>query len=333
MLGSFAVLLIKIIIIIFALTVVAAYLTFAERKVLGYMQGRIGPNRVGFFGWAQPIADTIKLLFKEVIIPTGANRFLFIIAPILAVVPALVIWAVIPAGKNLVLADINAGILFVLAMGSIGVFGIIIGGWASNSRYGLTGALREGAQVISYEIPLGFALAGVTLAAGSLNLQKIVLQQSGGIWHWFWLPLLPLFAVYWFSGIAQTNRLPFDTAEAESELVAGFHVEYSGIMFALFFLAEYINMVSISALAVLFFFGGWMSPFDGIPMVAGLFNWVPGIVWFLGKLSVFMFFYFWLRATLPRFRYDQIMNICWKIFIPITLIWIVIEGFAIQLWK
>lgn len=292
--------LIKIFLILIPLILGVAYLMYAERKVVGYMQCRIGPNRVGIWGLLQPIADVLKLLTKEIIIPTASSRYLFIIAPVLTIAPALAAWAVIPFSPHLVLANINAGMLYIFAMSSLGVYGILVAGWASNSKYAFFGAMRSAAQTISYEIPMGFAFVGVLMAAGSMNLQDIVLRQQGGIWHWFWLPLLPLFIVYWISGVAETNRAPFDVAEGESEIVAGFHVEYSGITFAIFFLAEYANMILVSTIAALLFMGGWLSPFEGIPVLAHLFAWVPGIAWLLLKTCCFLFLYLWMRATFPR---------------------------------
>lgn len=321
---------IKIIIVIVPLLLAVAYLTFAERKVIGYIQARIGPNRVGFLGLLQPIADAVKLFLKEPIYPDRANPVLFLLAPILSMAPALAVWAVIPFDKGWVIANINAGILYVLAMTSLGVYGILIAGWASNSKYAFFGAMRSAAQVVSYEIAMGFALVGVLMAAGSTNLQDIVLRQQGGIWHWFWLPLLPMFLVYWISGLAETNRLPFDMAEGESEIVAGFHVEYSSMGFAMFFLAEYANMILVAALATVFFWGGWLSPFQGIPVLATAFSWVPGIIWFLFKLGFFLLLFIWIRGTLPRYRYDQIMQLGWKILIPVTIVWIVLIGLAIE---
>jgi NADH-quinone oxidoreductase subunit H len=278
----------------------------------------------------QPIADVLKLILKEIIFPTAANRFLFIVAPMISIATALAGWAVIPFAKNTVLANINAGVLYSLSVSSLGVYGMLIAGWASNSKYAMFGALRSAAQSISYEIAMGFALVGVMMAAGSLNFQTIVNAQSGGIWHWYWLPLLPLFVVYWISGVAETNRAPFDVAEGETEIVAGFHVEYSGTAFALFFLAEYANMILISALLATMFLGGWLSPFEGIPIVEDFFAWVPGIIWLVAKISIFIFFYLWIRATFPRYRYDQIMRLGWKILIPVTLVWIVVVAFAIH---
>ena len=311
----------KISVIIGPLMVAILYYTYAERKVLAYMHVRIGPNRVGPGGLLQPIADAVKLLFKEIIIPTNADRYLFVIAPILSVVPALAAWAVIPFTGTLVLADIDASLLYVLALTSFGVYGVIVAGWASNSKYAFLGAMRSAAQIVAYEIAMGFALVGVLMVAGSLNLREIVLAQAGGLHQWYFIPLLPLFVVYLVSGVAETNRTPFDVAEGESEIVAGFHVEYAGMGFALFFLAEYANMILISALAVLLFLGGWHPPFAVVP-----FTWIPGIFWFFGKLAVIAFLFLWFRATFPRYRYDQIMRLGWKVFIPITLVWIGVIG-------
>ena len=321
----------KILIIILPLFGVVAYYTMAERKVISYMQLRIGPNRVGIRGIGQPIADTIKLLFKEIVVPKLSNKYLFVIAPILALAPSLTAWSVIPFDKGWVLADINAGVLFLFAMTSLGIYGVLVSGWASNSKYALFGALRAAAQTVSYEIAMGFALVGVLLAADSMNISKIVLAQGGGILHWYFLPLLPLFVVYWVSAAAETNRAPFDVAEGESEIVAGFHVEYGGMGFALFFLAEYANMVLISVIASLMFFGGWLSPFEGIPVIGGLLSWVPGIIWLGLKTSFFMFLYLWMRATFPRYRYDQIMRLGWKVLIPVTLVWIFVVAIAVIL--
>ena len=307
-----------------------AYLTYAERKVIGAIQNRVGPNRVGFKGLLQPFADVIKLLTKEIVIPTKSNRFLFVVAPILSIVPALATWAVIPVSPEFVLADINAGVLYVLALTSLGVYGVILAGWASNSKYALLGAMRSAAQIVAYEIAMGFALVGVLMAGGSLNLGAIIDAQQGSLIHWFWLPLFPLFLIYFISGVAETNRAPFDVAEGESEIVAGFHVEYSGMAFAVFFLAEYANMILIAALTATFFLGGWLSPFQGTFMEPW-FAWVPGLIWMLLKAAFVGFFYLWLRATFPRYRYDQIMRLGWKIFIPITIVWIVVVGLAVVL--
>lgn len=319
--------LIQIMIVVMPLMGAVAYLTFAERKIIGYMQVRIGPNRVGFRGWGQPIADAFKLMFKEIIIPSNANRFLFVIAPILSIAPALAAWAVIPFAENWVIADVNAGLLYLLAMTSLGVYGIIVAGWASNSKYAFLGAMRSAAQIVSYEIAMGFAFVGVLMMANSLNLSEIVLGQSGGIWYWYAWPLLPLLVIYFISAVAETNRAPFDVAEGESEIVAGFHIEYSGMLFAVFFLAEYANMILVSALAALMFLGGWLSPFQGTPLEP-YFAFIPDIFWFLAKVSIFLFLFLWFRATFPRYRYDQIMRLGWKIFIPITLVWIVLVGFV-----
>ena len=325
-LGEVLLILVKILLIVIPIMLAVAYLTLAERKVIGYIQVRIGPNRVGPRGLLQPIADGIKLLMKEIIVPTNANRFLFIAAPVLALGPALAAWAVIPFDDGMVLANIDASLLYILALTSMAVYGIIIAGWASNSKYAFLGALRSAAQVVSYEIAMGFALVGVLEVAGSLNLSMVVNAQKGGVLNWFWLPLLPLFMIYFISGVAETNRAPFDVAEGESEIVAGFHVEYSGMTFALFFLAEYANMILVSALAALMFCGGWLSPFQGIPVLEGLFTWVPGLVWLLAKMAFFLFLFLWFRATFPRYRYDQIMRLGWKALIPVTLVWIAVEA-------
>lgn len=322
---------IKILIIVLPVMGLVAYLTLAERKVIGAMQGRIGPNRVGIMGFGQPLADAAKLFLKEIIVPTKANPYLFVIAPILTLAPALAAWAVIPFAKDWVLANVNAGLLYILAMTSLGVYGVLISGWASNSKYAFFGSLRSAAQIISYEIAMGFALVGVLIAAGSTNLEEIVMRQSGSVLHWYWLPLLPLFVVYWISGVAETNRHPFDLAEGESEIVAGFHVEYSGITFAIFFLAEYANMILISAVATTIFLGGWLSPFQGIPGLETLFSWVPGLVWFFAKVCLFLFLFIWLRATFPRYRYDQVMRLGWKILIPVTIVWVVVVATAVML--
>jgi len=322
--------LIKILAIVIPLVLSVAYLTFAERRIIGFMQDRIGPNRVGFYGLLQPIADVLKLFFKEIIIPTRANRYLFVIAPILAIGPALSAWAVIPFDQGLVLANINVGLIYLLALTSLSVYGIVIAGWASNSKYAFLGGLRSAAQIVSYEIPMGFAIVGVLMSAQSMNLSEIVLAQQGGILHWYWLPLLPLFIVYWISAVAETNRLPFDVAEGESEIVAGFHVEYSGMVFAMFFLAEYANMILVSALATTLFMGGWLSPLEGVSGFEHWFSWVPGIAWFMLKVSLFLLLFLWFRATFPRYRYDQIMRLGWKIFIPVTLVWIVVVGIMVK---
>ncbi len=335
-LTTLIVILIKIVAILLPLILAVAYTTFAERKVIGYMQIRMGPNRVGPKGWLQPIADTVKLMFKEIITPTKSSKVVFFIAPMLALAPALAVWAVVPFWDGGVLADVNAGLLLVLAITSLDVFGIILAGWASNSKYAILSSLRVGAQVVSYEIAMGFALVGVLMAAGSLNLSDIVRAQEGGIQHWFVWPLVGLFLVYFISGVAETNRAPFDVAEGESEIVAGFHVEYSGMAFALFFLAEYASMILISTLTALLFWGGWLSPFghalDDIPVLGVILG--DGFHWLLIKSMFFLFCYLWFRATFPRYRYDQIMRLGWKILIPVTLVWIFAEGAAIALgWK
>jgi len=315
-----------VVVIVVPLILTVAYLTYAERKVIGFMQNRVGPHRVGYKGLLQPFADMIKLMVKEIIIPAGASKFLFVIAPLLSIIPALATWAVIPVSPEFVLADINAGVLYVLALTSMGVYGVILAGWASNSRYALLGAMRAAAQIVAYEIAMGFALVGVLMAGGSLNLGEIVLAQEGSVLHWFWLPLFPLLGVYFISGLAETNRAPFDVAEGESEVVAGFHVDYSGMAFAVFFLAEYANMILISALTACFFFGGWLSPLAGLPLVGDSWLGQSSFWWLALKISFFLFCFLWSRATFPRYRYDQIMRLGWKIFIPVTILWLFIEG-------
>ncbi len=322
----------KIVAIALPLILGVAYLTLAERKIIGWMQVRIGPNRVGPLGLLQPFADVFKLVFKEIIVPTGASRYLFFIAPLLAIGPALAAWAVIPFADSLVLANVNAGLLYVLALTSMGVYGVILAGWASNSKYAFLGALRSAAQIVSYEIAMGFALVGVLMVASSLNLSDIVRGQTGGILHWYLWPLLPLFVVYLVSGIAETNRHPFDVAEGESEIVAGFHVEYSGVTFAVFFLAEYMNMILIATLCAIMFLGGWLSP---VPLLNDIdvFGFHPlgdSIGWLFVKTCAVLFLFLWVRATFPRYRYDQIMRLGWKVFIPVTLVWIVLVGALMQ---
>ncbi len=332
MVQTVALIVVKILAIVIPLSLSVAYITFAERKVIGYVQVRIGPNRVGPRGWLQPIADAVKLLTKEIILPSSANLFLFVLAPILCLAPSLAAWAVIPFAEDMVLSNIDAGLLYILAISSMSVYGIIIAGWASNSKYAFLGALRSAAQMVSYEIAMGFALVGVLLAAGSLNLSQIVHAQQGPFWNWYFIPLLPLFVVYFIAGVAETNRAPFDVAEGESEIVAGFHVEYSGMTFAVFFLAEYANMILVSVLASLMFMGGWLSPLNGI-MPERMFT-VPGLGlllgdgahWLLLKTAFFLFLFLWFRATFPRYRYDQIMRLGWKVFIPITIVWLLVVG-------
>jgi len=323
---------VKILAIAIPLMIAVAYLTLSERKVIGYMQVRIGPNRVGPFGLLQPFADLFKMVFKEIIVPSGANRWLFFIAPVLSLAPALAAWAVIPFADGLVLANINAGLLYLLAMTSMGVYGVILAGWASNSKYAFLGCLRSAAQIVSYEIAMGFALVGVLMAANSLNLGDIVRGQDGGAAYWYIWPLFPLFVVYLVSGIAETNRHPFDVAEGESEIVAGFHVEYSGIGFALFFLAEYMNMILVAALCSVMFLGGWLSPWPLLNDVEilGMHPFGDGIGWLFVKACAILFIFLWIRATFPRYRYDQIMRLGWKVFIPITLVWIIFLGAMMQ---
>ncbi len=321
----------KILIIVVSLILSVAYFTYAERKVIGYMQVRMGPNRVGPWGLFQPFADVFKLLLKEIILPDNSNKFLFVLAPVMAIAPAFAAWAVVPFNDFLVLANIDAGLLYILAITSLGVYGVIIAGWASNSKYAFLGAMRSAAQIVSYEIAMGFSLVGVLIMAGTLNLREIVLAQQGGIFDWFWLPLLPLFVIYFISGLAETNRAPFDVAEGESEIVAGFHVEYSGAAFAVFFLAEYANMILISCLAAILFVGGWLSPFAGVPVLGDTFLGQGSMIWFLSKSVFFMFMFLWFRATFPRFRYDQIMRLGWKVFVPITIFWVLVAALMVVL--
>jgi len=332
--------LIKIVALLLPLMGCVAYLTLWERKAIGWTQIRPGPNRVGPWGLLTPIADAVKLMFKEIILPTAANKRLFLLGPVMTIMPALAAWVVVPFGPEVALANINAGLLFVMAITSMEVYGVIIAGWASNSKYAFLGALRASAQMVSYEIAMGFALVVVLMVAGSLNLTDIVLGQNRG-WFadrnlnflsWNWLPLLPIFVVYFISGLAETNRHPFDVVEGESEIVAGHMIEYSGMAFAMFFLAEYANMILVSALAVTMFLGGWLPPLD-----APLLNAIPGWIWLGLKTFVVVTLFLWVRSTFPRFRYDQIMRLGWKIFIPITLVWLVVVGLWIQspwnIWK
>ena len=315
----------QILLIVAPLLGAVAYLTFAERKVIAAMQLRKGPNVVGPFGLLQPLADGVKLLIKETVIPSGANRVVFIIAPMLTFVLGLIAWAVIPFDAGWVLADINVGILYLFAISSLGVYGIIMAGWASNSKYAFLGALRSAAQMVSYEVAIGFVIITVLMCVGSLNLTDIVLaQQGGGFWSWFWLPLLPMFVIFFISASAETNRHPFDLPEAEAELVSGYNVEYSSMTFALFFLGEYANMILMSGMTSVLFLGGWLPPFDIEP-----FTWIPGIVWFALKISLCLFVFLWVRAAFPRYRYDQLMRLGWKVFLPFSLVWVVITGGAL----
>jgi len=328
--------LIKIVLIVAPLMLGVAYLTYFERKVIGFMQVRIGPNRVGPWGLIQPIADGLKLLLKEIVVPSSANKAIFIIAPMLAIAPALAAWAVVPFTDTLVLANIDASLLYIMAITSLGVYGIILSGWASNSKYAFLGAMRSAAQMVSYEIAMGFSLICVLMISNSLNLVEIVNGQAQsrfadyglGILSWNWLPLLPMFLVYLISGTAELNRAPFDLAEGESEIVAGFHVEYSGMAFALFFLAEYANMILVAALTSLMFLGGWLSPVGFLP---------DGILWLFAKMAFVLFLFLWFRATFPRYRYDQLMRLGWKVFLPICMIWLVVIGLwmlsPLNIWK
>jgi NADH-quinone oxidoreductase subunit H len=329
---------VQTLIVMISVILTMAIYTLAERKVIGWMQYRRGPNRVNLFwipGLGQPFADVIKLIFKEILVPANANGFLFRMAPLLSLIPSLAIWAVIPLRPERAFANIDAGLLYVLALTSMGVYGVILAGWAANSKYAFLGAMRSAAQIVAYEIAMGFAMVGVLMAAGSLNIGAIIHAQEGLFgWNWTWL--FPLFIVYFISGVAETNRAPFDVAEGESEIVAGFHVDYSGMAFALFFIAEYVNMILISTLTVIFFFGGWLSPFDGWVSSDA---WIakPGFWWLAPKVFFFMFVFLWLRATFPRYRYDQIMRLGWKALIPVTLVWLAVEGvmvyFNVGPWK
>ena len=310
-----------------------AYLTLWERKLIGWIQVRIGPNRVGPRGLLQPFADVLKLLMKEIILPTNANKALFVLAPVMFIMPAVAAWAVIPFSPDLVLADINAGLLYILALSSMGVYGVIVAGWASNSKYAFLGAMRSAAQMVSYELAMGFALVVVLMVSGSLNLSDIIYGQGRGYFaskgltflSWNWLPLLPMLVVYFVSGVAETNRAPFDVVEGESEIVAGHMIEYSGMAFAMFFLAEYMNMILISTLTAVMFFGGWQSPIDSM-----VFNWMPPFGWLIIKIFFIVTLFLWFRATFPRYRYDQIMRLGWKVFIPLTLVWIAVIGLWMQ---
>ncbi len=329
--ATIIIILIKAMALIMPLLLTVAYFTYIERKVIGYMQLRIGPNRVGPKGWLQPIADALKLMTKEIIFPSKANIYLFLLAPILAIAPAIAVWAVIPFDEGIYITNLDVSLLYVLAIGSIGVYGIILAGWASNSKYPLLGALRSASLLVSYEIVIGFALVTVVMIAGSVNLNTIVAGQQGGVINWYFIPLFPMMIIFFISALVETNRAPFDVVEGESEIVGGTHVEYSGMTFAVFFLAEYANMILMAVLAVILFFGGWHSPFEGLGMLEAAFAWVPGIIWVLAKSTFFMFLYLWVRATFPRFRYDQIMRLSWKVFLPITIVWIFVVALMTQL--
>jgi len=325
--------LVKIIAVVLPLMGCVAYLTLWERKAIGWTQIRPGPNRVGPWGLLTPIADAVKLVFKEIIRPTAANKALFFLGPVMTIMPALAAWAVVPFGPEVALANVNAGLLFLMAITSMEVYGVIIAGWASNSKYAFLGALRASAQMVSYEIAMGFALVVVLMVSGSMNMTDIVMQQGRGMaadkglvfLSWNWLPLLPIFVVYFISGLAETNRHPFDVVEGESEIVAGHMIEYSGMAFAMFFLAEYANMILVSTLCVIMFLGGWLAPID-----SALFTWIPGWIWLAIKVFIVVTMFLWVRATFPRFRYDQIMRLGWKIFIPVTLVWLVVVGLWMQ---
>jgi NADH-quinone oxidoreductase subunit H len=330
-LQGLVILVIEIVAVMVAVIISVAFLTLAERKVIGWIQVRIGPNQIRIFGLpyfkglAQPFADVIKLLLKEVIVPANADKVVFLIAPLLALVPSLSTWAVIPFSPEFVLADIDAGLLYILALTSLGVYGVILAGWASNSKYALLGAMRSAAQIVAYEIAMGFALVGVLMAAGSLNLTDVVRSQAGGMVHWHGLLLFPLLLVYFIAGIAETNRAPFDVAEGESEIASGYHVEFSGATFAtLFALPEYANMILVATLAPVLFLGGWLSPFEGFLPATSLLA-QPSFLWLFAKILWFLFCFLWIRATFPRYRYDQIMRLGWKVFIPLTLVWIGVE--------
>jgi NADH-quinone oxidoreductase subunit H len=308
----------QILAIVVPLLGAVAYLTYAERKVIAAMQLRKGPNVVGWFGLLQPLADGVKLLFKETVLPTGANKIVFLAAPMITFILAIVAWAVIPFDQGMVLADINVGILYLFAISSLGVYGIIMAGWASNSIYPFLGALRSAAQMVSYEVSIGFVIITVLLCVGSLNLSDIVMAQKT---VWFCIPLLPMFVIFFISGLAETNRAPFDLPEAEAELVSGYNVEYSAMTFALFFLGEYANMILMSGMTAVLFLGGWLPPMDIAP-----FNWIPGPIWFAGKIALVLFCFLWVRATFPRYRYDQLMRLGWKVFLPFSLLWVVVTA-------
>lgn len=333
--------LIKIMCVVLPLLGAVAYLTLWERKLIGWIQIRLGPNRVGPLGLLQPIADALKLLTKEILVPAAANKGLFLLGPIMTIMPALAAWAVIPFGPEVALSNINAGLLFVMAITSMEVYGVIIAGWASNSKYAFLGAMRASAQMVSYEIAMGFCLVVVLMVSASLNMTDIVTSQSKGTFaamglnflSWNWLPLLPIFVVYFISGLAETNRHPFDVVEGESEIVAGHMVEYSGMSYAMFYLAEYANMWLVAILAVIMFLGGWIAPVAGVPWI----DWIPGWIWLGIKTAFLVTIFIWVRATFPRYRYDQIMRLGWKIFIPVTLVWLIVVGAWMQtswnIWK
>ncbi|MCR0982062.1 NADH-quinone oxidoreductase subunit NuoH [Roseomonas populi] len=322
--GIFALTVAQALALLVPLLIAVAFMTLAERKIMAAMQLRKGPNVVGPFGLLQPFADAGKMLMKETIVPAGASKVLFIMAPMLTFVLAMIAWAVIPVNEGWAIADINVGVLYLFAISSLGVYGIIIAGWASNSKYAFLGALRSAAQMVSYEVSMGFVIVTVLLCVGSLNLTDVVLAQKN---LWFFIPLFPMFIIFFISTLAETNRAPFDLPEGESELVAGFFVEYSAMTFALFFLGEYANMFLMSALTSTLFLGGWLPPFDVAPL-----NWVPGPIWFILKICFCMFVFVWVRATLPRYRYDQLMRLGWKVFLPFSLVWLVLTAFALKIF-
>ncbi|WP_338521902.1 NADH-quinone oxidoreductase subunit NuoH [Candidatus Legionella polyplacis] len=322
---------IKIVMFIFILMFCVAYLTYAERKIIAYIQLRIGPNRVGWKGLLQPFSDVIKLFTKEIIFPIECNKFLFLFSPIVSLIISLMGWSVIPLSDTMVFSNLKLGILFIFMINSMSVYPILIAGWSSNSKYAMLGALRSAAQTISYEIPMGIGYIGIILASNSTNLIDIVKSQSGGIWHWWAIPMFPLFMTFLISAIAENNRAPFDLVEGESEIVAGFHVEYSGVIFAMFFLSEYINMIFLSTVISLLFFGGWLSPFDGIYFLDSFFIVAPSFLWLLIKVLFFLFIYLWIRGTFPRYRYDSLMQLGWKILVPISFCWLIIVVCMVQL--
>ncbi|HKV14399.1 MAG TPA: NADH-quinone oxidoreductase subunit NuoH [Reyranella sp.] len=324
-LGQAIVILAECLLVTVPLLLAVAYMTYADRKIWASMQLRRGPNVVGPLGLLQPIADGLKLVLKETIVPSSANRILFLIAPMITFMTALIAWAVVPFNDGWVIADINVGILYLFAISSLGVYGIIIAGWASNSKYAFLGALRSAAQMVSYEVSIGFVLVTVLLCVGSLNLTKVVLAQSGWFWNWFWLPLLPMFVIFFVSALAETNRTPFDLPMSEAELVQGFQTEYSSMPFALFFLGEYANMILLSAMGAVLFLGGWMSPIPYAP-----FTWIPGLIWFALKIALLLFCFSWSKGTLPRYRYDQLMRLGWKVFLPVSLGWLVLTAAVLQ---